>query len=143
MSDEDLDDLTIEHEYPIDPDDLFEFWITPRLLQLWWPASAQVEAEADGSYEFSWPQMDWVLRGEYTEFDPPDLLAFTWKWDHEDVPERLVTVDFEQTDEGTLLTVRHGSYTLEDEEERNEHSDGWLHFLDRLESAVADHHSAS
>ena len=144
MEDGDLDDLTIEHAFAgVDADDVFQFWVNPALLQTWWPSSAQVEPHVGGSYEFQWPQMDWVLRGEYVEFDPPDRLAFTWHWDHESLPERLVTVDFETLDEETLVTVTHGSYTLEDEEERNGHSDGWLHFLEKLESAVEDHHSAS
>jgi uncharacterized protein YndB with AHSA1/START domain len=85
--------------------------------------------------------MDWHLRGHYLAIEPGRLLTFTWAWDHEpDAPARLVSVRFTpDATGGTLLTVTHAPYTTtaDEQEARQGHLDGWLHFLARLQSRVA------
>jgi len=135
--------LLIEAKFPATPARLFDYWTQPALLQQWWPQHAELQPEIGGAYHFSWPAMEWHLRGRYTTFAGGEQLAFTWKWDHDPPaePARIVTLDFMPLPEGdTRLRLTHGSYaaTPEDQAIRLEHHlAGWLHFLPRLRQVVA------
>lgn len=75
------------------PDQLFQYFVDPDLLVQWWPQTAEVEPRLGGTYHLAWPSMNWHLRGDYTEFSPGDVLAFTWKWDHDRAkPVRTVRI---------------------------------------------------
>lgn len=144
------------------PHQVYAAFTAPELLVQWWPTSAEADAQIGGEYHFSWPQMSWSLRGEYTEVDPPDVpdedksdvipmsgyrssaaisrsgggrLAFSWSWDHEPgSPPRAVTLAFEPHGDGTRVSLRHGNYGLSDAEQevRRSHQEGWEHFLPAL-----------
>lgn len=117
------------------PDDLFEHFTQPALLQRWWPAVAIVDAQPGGAYRLSWPELNWVLVGEYTHFEPGRRLGFTWHWEHEPhTPHRHVEITFTPQETGCRLRLVHSAYTPSeaDQEERQSHLDGWLHFLAQL-----------
>jgi uncharacterized protein YndB with AHSA1/START domain len=119
----------------LSPSDMFRAWVEPGLITRWWPHEAEIDLREGGSYHFSWPSMSWHLRGEYLAVQPDSRLTFTWSWDHEDSPDRTVDIRFDPLpDGGTLLTLEQGSYTESqaDQEEREGHIAGWLHFLGRL-----------
>jgi uncharacterized protein YndB with AHSA1/START domain len=131
--------LVVLAEFPgTPPVTLFEYWTKPDLLTQWWPQQASVDPGRGGAYEMSWPQMGWVLQGHFLEYEPGRRLAFTWQWAHEpDAQTRQVYVDFDPADDGngTHLRVTHGTYmdTDQDRHEREEHLEGWTHFLTRLQ----------
>lgn len=137
------DTLIIVATFPdCTPGRLFLHWIAPDRLRQWWPPVAIVEPRAGGAYHFSWPGMNWHLRGEYTVFAPDHHLAFTWRWDHDpaDHPTREVVLTFAPLGTGgTELTVTHGRYTLApaDQEERQGHLEGWTAFLGKLQRVVS------
>lgn len=117
------------------PRALFDHFTVPELLTHWWPQKAATEPRAGGSYRLSWPAMDWALYGEYTQFLPGERLSFTWRWEHEqDMPARLVEIVFEPEGDGSRLRLTHGTYNKNerDQEERQSHLDGWMHFLGQL-----------
>lgn len=117
---------------------LFEYWIEPYLLRQWWPPVAEVQPRVGGNYHFSWPQMEWHLRGYYPTFDPGKKLAFTWQWEHHPFQEDVV-VTFEPLDEqGTTMTIVHGPYdnSKQSQEDRQSHLDGWLYFVTKLHDIV-------
>jgi len=116
------------------PHDAFLDWTEPERLQRWWPPRARIEARAGGVYEFDWPKMNWHLRGRIEQLVPDQLIGFSWCWDHEPGVTKHVIVRFTHEAAGTLVTVEHGSYTKapRDLELRQEHVDGWMHFLARL-----------
>jgi uncharacterized protein YndB with AHSA1/START domain len=135
--------LLIEADFPsMTPDVVFNYWTEPFLLQRWWPQNAELDPRVGGSYHFSWPQMNWHLRGSYTSFEPGRQLGFTWRWDHDvqDARDRHVEIRFEPlATGGTRLHLTHGRYldTPEDQEIRNEHHlTGWQHFLSRLQQEL-------
>lgn len=117
---------------------LFDYWTKPELLCQWWPRQAFVEPQRDGRYHFSWPAMNWHLRGRYTSFEPGHTLVFSWNWDHE--PENTsgtaVTVTFSPLAAGgTQMKIIHEPYTdtQESQEKRASHLEGWNHFFSRLQ----------
>lgn len=119
--------LLVEAVFPtVNPQTLFRYWTEPTLLQQWWPQEAELQPQAGGVNHFSWPQMNWHLRGTYTLFEPAKRLSFTWRWDH-DPPEattREVKLVFEPIAAGgTRLLLTHGQYedTPEDQGLRIEH----------------------
>ncbi|HZH98119.1 MAG TPA: SRPBCC domain-containing protein [Fimbriimonadaceae bacterium] len=119
------------------PEEMFQHWVTPELLCKWWMEEAEVEPREGGKYRFAWPEMGWVLEGEYTEFLAPERLSFTWRWNH-DPAERetlLVQVDITPAPEGgSVLTITHGPYSdsASDQEAKQGHLEGWIHFGMRL-----------
>ena len=80
--------------------------------------------------------MNWELSGKYLVYEPGAWLVFTWQWQHRpDLPQRTVAVTFETVDGGTRLAIAHSAYgnTAIEQEDRQSHIDGWLHFLGRLQ----------
>jgi uncharacterized protein YndB with AHSA1/START domain len=116
----------------------FSRWTVPAELQAWWPPVADVDPREGGSYHFSWPSQGWHLRGIFTRFEPGRRLAYTWRWDHDPADaETVVDIVFRShPDGGTALSLTHGPYPATDAgwERRQEHLDGWMYFLDRLEN---------
>jgi uncharacterized protein YndB with AHSA1/START domain len=97
----------------------------------------RLEPRAGGSYRFVFrfpDQLAVPVNGEYTTFDPPRRLAFTWTWEPPDpfagVPT-TVTVDFDEKDGGTEVVVNHGPFPTE--EKLRMHERGWAGTLARLE----------
>jgi uncharacterized protein YndB with AHSA1/START domain len=137
------DRLVVVARFPdFSPDLLFAYWTTPELLCRWWPQEAEIDPRVGGDYRLSWPQMNWHLRGRYTEFAPGQRLAFTWKWDHQ--PEypsaHIVRVLLEPlAGAGTQVTLTHGPYgdSQAEQEVRDGHLEGWTHFLTRLRQLQA------
>lgn len=132
-----IDRLVVSGEFPrFSPQELFDYWTQPELICQWWPQHAEIVPQPGGIYRLSWPRMNWVLNGQVTECIPAELIAFTWKWEHEpQTPERHVRVTLiPRTPEGTHLTIEHTRYTetSADQQERNGHLEGWLHFLSQL-----------
>ncbi len=131
------DRITILAEFPgLSRESLFNFWIEPDLLKKWWPPVAELEPRLSGTYHFSWPNQNWHLRGRYTMFKRGEKLGFTWKWDHESVNETRVTLSFASLPQnGTRLTLQHEGYskTKEDRKIRDEHIEGWMFFLGKLQ----------
>jgi uncharacterized protein YndB with AHSA1/START domain len=116
------------------PSAVFRDWTDPDRLRLWWPPEARIEAREGGTYEFSWPKMNWRLRGSFEWVVPNSRLTFSWCWDHEPDITKRVDVELRPTRTGTEVTVEHGTYgdSPRDIELRKEHLDGWVHFLGRL-----------
>lgn len=115
----------------------FDRWTVPERLQAWWPPVAEIEPHVGGSYHFLWPSQDWHLRGTFTAYQPGKRLIYTWRWDHDPVDEVTeVEIVFEPHSGGSVLTLTHGLYadTEAGRKHRQEHHDGWMYFLGRLEA---------
>ncbi len=132
------DRIAILAEFPhTSPEKLFEFWTKPELLKKWWPPVVELQAGSGGAYHFSWPSQNWHLRGRFTDFEKGKSLALSWKWDHESFEPTVVRLKFEPTGNGgTKLTLHHGDYasSAEGKKTRDEHVEGWMHFLHRLQT---------
>lgn len=132
--------LVMTSDYDCSAQQLFAKWTNPDLLTKWWPQEAKIEAHTGGSYHLAWLRQDWHLVGNYIALVPGVCLAFTWRWRHEpEQPTRSVVVTFATLSDGegggkTRLTLTHSLYGEEqaEQEQRQSHFDGWMHFLARL-----------
>ncbi len=118
------------------PEELFDHWVLPDLLTLWWPQIADNEPHEGGSYRFSWPDQNWYLQGSYTVFQRGEHLRFSWKWNHEPEVDEPIWVDvcFMAIDHGTRMSIFHGPYS-DSEKDQVSHQgilEGWIHFGSRL-----------
>lgn len=134
------DRLVVQGTFETTPARLFQYWVEPALLAEWWAPGAEIDLRVGGLYTLSWPAMGWCLRGTYSVVESGERLAFTWAWDHEpELPERAVDVRFVADAAGTVMTIEQGIYRdlPEDVADRQSHLEGWLHFGERLATAVA------
>ena len=122
----------------LSPAEAFQYWVDPEKLRQWWPPEAKVDPRTGGAYEFSWPKVGWRLRGHWVRFEPGNRLEFTWCWDHEPAVVKSVIVGFRAMTGGTEIIVEHGPYgsARRDRELREEHVQGWSHFLASLSALV-------
>lgn len=135
---DDLTELRVEVTIPNKiPVQVFDYWIYAKHLEKWWVQKVMhIEAIEGGAYEYHWMVNNSTLRGTFTEMNPPEKLSFTWKWDHlPELPQRTVTVELSVVnDTDTRLTIWHRPYddSAPDQAERQNHIDGWQHFMEML-----------
>ena len=118
------------------PEELFDYWVVPELLTQWWPKVAEIDPKVGGSYHFSWPEQDWLLRGTFEEFERGKRLRFSWIWNHPPGQQAPLWVElfFMPIENGTRLSIFHGPYAdiESDQGAKQGHLEGWIHFGMRL-----------
>jgi uncharacterized protein YndB with AHSA1/START domain len=118
------------------PLEVYRYFTDPELLVRWWPERASVDERADGLYEFAWPSQGFRLVGQYVVTDPGHRLVFTWSFTHEPLTPSTVDIQFEESGDGTKLTIEHSHG--DDPDERQGYVDGWKHFVERLRGELAE-----
>ena len=108
---------------------VFDLLTTSEGLVQWWPSTAEIDLRVGGSYHFHWAGPDVHPRGEIVAVDAPTLFAYTWSWDHEELPAGEVRIELS---EGDGITSLHLEHTASTPEEASDHRAGWEHFLGRL-----------
>jgi uncharacterized protein YndB with AHSA1/START domain len=95
-----------------------------------WPEGfatvAEVDARPGGRYRIASAPMGMAVGGSFLTVEPARRLAFTWRWEGEDLVTR-VSIGLEP---GTALTLTHAGFP--DEAQRDNHVAGWSDCLDRL-----------
>jgi uncharacterized protein YndB with AHSA1/START domain len=125
--------VNIGRELPVSPATAFAHFVDPELLTNWWPTEAETDPVIDGEYRMFFAGPDVTLRGRYRRIDPGKQLAFTWKWDHEDLPPRLVDVIFKPSPRGCVVDITHDAGS---DDEASDYTNGWRHFLGRLNKVL-------
>ena len=114
------------------PAELFDYFVQPDLLKYWWPEQASTDPRVGGKYRLTWPDMNWILEGEYTAFEPGKHLGFTWSWNHEpDILPKQVDIYFSELADSTRIGIFHGPFEG-DSSDRQGVVEGWIHFGMRL-----------
>ena len=71
------------------------------------------------------------LHSTYCEVNPPNRLAFTWRWEREaESAETLVTVEFRSLGDATEIVLTHERFTSDAEKQKHDH--GWAGCFDQL-----------
>lgn len=110
----------------------FDHFIRPELVSRWWAPVSTVELVPGGAYKLEWPAQNWTLDGKILAFEPGKYLRYLWRWLHDpDAPDRFVEIRFTSPGAASVLDLTHGPYdaSARDRETRQNHLDGWLHFL--------------
>ena len=119
---------------------VFEAWLDPKLAVQWFspesltPLTFKSDRKVGGKYHHTMRGEMGVLTtvGEYLEIIPNRKLVFTWgKEEREVPPTSVVTVEFTDQDDGTLVTLTHTKLPIELEDS---HQQGWESALRHLDS---------
>ncbi len=133
--------ITIEQTVRIaaSPATVWRFWTEPQLLAEWWGVDAEVMAGPGGIYRVVMENGQ-VIRGTFTELDPPNRLVFTFGWEHIAPGDPLapgttrVEVTLTPDQHGTVLALRH---TAMPASHAPDHEKGWAYLLgERLVAAT-------
>jgi uncharacterized protein YndB with AHSA1/START domain len=136
--------LRIERTFNAPPDKVFAAWTSAEVLQRWWHADhswetpiAEVDTRVGGAVRLVMRDpadgSEYAGRGEYTVFDPPRRLAFTWTWESEGSEHQLVEVEFiDHGDRTTVVLTNTGI----PEDETDSYLDGWQNSFDNLDIAL-------
>jgi uncharacterized protein YndB with AHSA1/START domain len=138
-------ELRIERTFKAPADTVFDAWTSAEVLRRWWHAEhdwetpiAEVDARvggrirlvmrnpADGSTHGG--------RGQYTRFDPPRRLAFTWAWDSNPTARQLVELEFRDEGDRTRVVMTHTGLP---DAETHDYREGWQNSFDNLDAALA------
>ena len=132
---------------------LFLAWLDPEFRKQWWlndknegPISVEIDGRTGGSYKITQthdspehPEPDgyiWIIEGEFLEVTPNERIVFTWNVNHtaEPVGNQRVTVEFEDAQGGTKVTITHEGMMSEGISEGTRM--GWTGMLENLEKAI-------
>jgi uncharacterized protein YndB with AHSA1/START domain len=124
------------------PQDVFEAWTDPRLLQHWLCPDPGVVGEVTcdpvvgGTYRLImvFDHGAQIVTGEYLEVDPPYRLVFTWLTDRTAGQPTQVTVTLRPDGDLTELTITHER--LPSDNYRDSANSAWANVLDRLDRTL-------
>lgn len=128
--------IVMERVISATPEEAFALFSEPERLRRWFALTASVDATVGGDVRIA-PVAGSINRGSITELDPGRRFVWTWGWEGQDPGpgSSMVAVDFEPHDDGTLVRLTHSGLPGD---QVPGHTDGWVHYLGRLETAAAE-----
>jgi uncharacterized protein (TIGR03086 family) len=120
---------------PVSADEAFALVTQPDRLRRWQTVSARVDLRAGGAYRWT-VVPGHAAAGTFVEVEPGRRVVFGWGWEGSadlGPDASTVTITLEPTSGGTLVRLVHDGLGAEQEEA---HSDGWGHYLERLQRAA-------
>jgi uncharacterized protein YndB with AHSA1/START domain len=149
MSTSEIAAFRIERTFAAAPEEVFDAWTNPAVLERWWAASpsmtspgCDVDLRVGGSYvlrmrDDATGELH-VVGGEYREVQRPRRLVYTWCWQGDGGMHpghvSLVTVEFHREGDATTVVLEHSG--LASEESRRNHGVGWQGTLDSLATRI-------
>ena len=138
--------LRLERTIAASPERVFAAWTKAEQLTRWFAPSGDyktvvtaLETKVGGRYRIEMYRPDGnisVAIGQFRELQPPNRLAFTWKWEENPaMPDSVVTVTISPEGKGSRLVLTHEK--LADAKSREGHNHGWIGCLERLEALLA------
>ncbi len=131
--------LELKRRFDAPRERVFRAWTDPQEITRWWGPKqvtvplCEVDLRVGGRFRSCMHHAggdDNYLTCVYREIAPPARLVFTWTWEQgrfKDI-ETLVTLEFDEDGEGTILTLTHDR--LPSREARDLHNQGWCSSLD-------------
>lgn len=137
-------DLTTVLEAPRET--VFSALTHPVTLARWWgPAGfslpeVDLDLQVGGRYRFSMQPPDGTmfhLAGEFLTIEPPDRLAYTFRWEEPDPDDRetVVSLSLEVVEHATKVILSQGDFTTQERLEL--HRSGWADSFERLREVLA------
>jgi uncharacterized protein YndB with AHSA1/START domain len=131
--------LTITRTIRADRDAVWDAWTQPAQAKKWsCPVPGGVRRyESDlrvgGAFTLAMEieGQPHTAVGRYREIEPPSRLVYTWDWKETPMGETLVTVEFDETDGATLVTLTHTGLP---NEAIADHEQGWTACMAHFEA---------
>lgn len=109
--------MRIRRIIPATKERVFRAWTEPAQLKRWWSIGegwrtlfAEIDLRVGGKFALGNkpPDADMLLiTGEFLVVDPPDKLAYTWRFQGTNPEENIITVEFHGRGEKTEVVVTH------------------------------------
>jgi uncharacterized protein YndB with AHSA1/START domain len=121
------------------PETVWAFWTEPARLAEWWGPDAEVVAEPGGIFRVVM-EAGPVMRGTFTELDPPHRLVFTFGWEQNAPGQPLAPgstrVEVTMTPDAgeTVVELRHSDMPVT---HAADHEKGWTHYFGECLVAAA------
>ena len=140
-----LDTLKIVRVLSVPRRRVWRAWTEPEELSRWWwperfKTHYQVDLRQGARYRYrtaNLPDLGVLsLTGTFLEVHPPERLVYTWQWENGDERPTRVSVDLREHDDRTEIHLMHQGFV--DNQERENHVQGWTHCLDRLQTCLAE-----
>lgn len=137
--------LTITRRIKAPPDAVFDAFVVPDKIALWWGPDAgpvtlaEVDPREGGRFHVRFRMEDGSehgAHGTFEVFDRPNRLAMGWTWEDGTDPPSRVEVTLRAAREGTELTFTHAR--LPNAAARDSHREGWNGALDKLEARAEE-----
>lgn len=134
--------LELTREFAHSRERLFTALTTPEAIMRWFGPpgvtnlDVQVDLRVGGRYRYTVKGMNdgpiFYVTGQYLEITPPELLRFTWKWEHSDpaTPEMIITFTLAPPPTGCRLTLVQTGFSSQEDCDRHAH--GWTGSFERL-----------
>lgn len=142
--------LRLQHTFAASPEQVFDAWTNPVVLERWWAAQptwdspgCEVDLRVGGQYVLRMRDDQTgelhVVGGEYREIDRPRRLVYTWCWQGDKAIHpghvSLVTVEFRaEGEDRTTVVLEHSGLPSQESNER--HAIGWEGIFANLASRV-------
>jgi uncharacterized protein YndB with AHSA1/START domain len=124
---------------------VYRAWTEPKQMVQWFSPedvkchSVEAEVKVGGAYRIHMiaSKGDCIAVGNYREIVPDKRLQFTWNREDGGVTDTLVTVEFEDLGKSTRLTLTHEGF--ENEEDRDDHNEGWSSAVEKFGGMMEQH----
>ena len=134
--------LTIERLFKASQQAVYEAWTQKEALTQWFAPTKemstimhQMELKVGGQYRVEMLEPDGtshMTRGEYVVLNPFEQIAFTWKWESDEmVVDSLVTIDLIEEGDATKMILTHDR--LGSQHSVDLHNEGWTGCIEQLE----------
>jgi uncharacterized protein YndB with AHSA1/START domain len=128
-------------------DKVFSAWTEPEVMRQWFfpreltLVSAESDVRVGGRFRAAMSNgtQTYTVCGTYHELVPDQRLVFSHRWEEQDAVETLVTVEFEDRDGGTLVSLTHEGFRTP--EAAKGHEGGWHSTLENLAHFLDAHRS--
>ncbi len=138
MTISDIDAVVSEIRIAAPPETVFAYFTEPDKMARWMGSRVDLQPRAGGTYALDINPLA-RARGEYVELVPHSRVVFTFGWEADlQVPPRSTTVEVTLTPDGDGTHVRLVHRGLLTAAMREQHRDGWQHYLARLRVAAAN-----
>ena len=121
--------------------EVFQWWTTAELMQLWMSPTGAVTATVDlrvgGSFRVVMEGEGFIIEhvGEFIEIDEPRRLVFTWSSPYTGPKASVVTVELEPDGRrATQVLIVHSELP---DSVADSHGGGWTAMLARLDEVIA------
>ncbi len=126
------------------PEDVFAAWTEPQVMKEWFAPppmsvpSASVDLRPGGTYRVEMLSPGGQLHvaiGSYHEISPPTRLVMSWRWEGQEMPDTLLTIEIRAVKDGSELHLLHERFPSD--QSRDQHKAGWEGCLGRLSERFA------